>query len=719
MRLSTLELLAFGHFSGETLSFVNKVGAIDIVYGDNEAGKSTSRRGVSCFLFGIPVRTTDDFVHQKPTMRVGAKVVGPNGETLLLMRRKGAKSTLRDASDNVVDEEILQRMLGGLDRDLFEQMFALSRDALVSGGNDLLAGKGSLGEALFGASLGLAGINAILHTLEEEAATLFKRGGSVPALNASLREVEELRRTARELELRPTDFLGHQSALDSARTEREALDAELGRVKAALARLERDKQLLPLAVLRTELSGEIESLGSVVALSATARQERLDAIRDQERAESDIEIAQQRIDGLTFQLDLVRPNTALLARADEVRALHTEIGAHRKAALDLPGLRSQQRAALDKALSLLAQTHPERTLESVAELRLTVADRATITTLTEDFGRVDETTRNANHRLAETQAKLQRARKALKALPALDDVSSAVAALDSARRLGDIEAAVSEEETEYRAAEAQLRADLAALPLFQGAIEELEVLPVPVPTTVARFEDAYEQLTSRERDLVAAQTRLIGESAKCRERLQALELAGDVPSEPDLTSARARREQGWQFVRQTLETGLEVDASPFADEQLLPDAFEASVTAADDVADRLRREADRVAARAELQAALETCEHELGDVQTGIADLNAEREELDAEWLAVWGPTGVAPLPPAEMREWLELRKALVSESASQRDSRGELDGKIALVAQHCQALSRELARLGREADSSATLAELVALADGCLLYTF
>ncbi len=437
MRLSTLELLAFGHFSDQTLRFAAKSGALDIIYGDNEAGKSTSRRGVGSFFFGIPVRTTDDFVHQKPTLRVGAELITPGGKTLHLVRRKGAKATLRDSTDSAVDEDVLQRMLGGLDRDLFEQMFALSRDALVSGGNDLLAGKGSLGEALFGASLGLVGINEILHALEDEAAALFKPGGSNPALNVSLRGLEELRRTVRDLELRPADFLGHQSAFESARSQRETLDIELRRVQGDLSRLERNKQLLPLAVLRGELTAELDSMGTVVVLSSTAPQERLDALRDQERAESDIEIAQQRIDGLTFQLDLARPNTTLLARAGEISALHTEIGAHRKAARDLPGLRSQRQAALDKAASLLAQTHPERSLETVNELRLTVTARTTITALSDDFGRVDEAVRNADQRLAEIQGKLERARKAFAALPVLEDVSSAAAALAAARRLSD------------------------------------------------------------------------------------------------------------------------------------------------------------------------------------------------------------------------------------------------------------------------------------------
>jgi len=266
MRLATLDLLAFGHFTNKTLVFADKFGAIDVVYGNNEAGKSTSRRGVSGFFFGIPVRTTDDFVHQKPTLRIGATVVTATGEKVRLVRRKGSKDTLRDGADNVVDEESLARALSGLDRELFEQMFSLSRDGLISGGNDLLTGKGSLGEALFGASMGLAGINDLVHALEREAQELFKPGGSNPDLNKTLRELDEGRRRVRELELRPAEYLAHESALANALAERAKLDGELRRMQTDLARLERNKQLLPLAVLRTETQAALDDLGEVIAL---------------------------------------------------------------------------------------------------------------------------------------------------------------------------------------------------------------------------------------------------------------------------------------------------------------------------------------------------------------------------------------------------------------------------------------------------------------------
>ncbi|MHB8643634.1 MAG: AAA family ATPase [Gaiellaceae bacterium] len=711
MRLATLDLLAFGHFTNKTLVFADKSGAIDVVYGNNEAGKSTSRRGVSGFFFGIPVRTTDDFVHQKPTLRIGANVITSTGEKLQLVRRKGSKDTLRDGGDNVVDEEILARALSGLDRDLFEQMFSLSRDELVNGGNDLLAGKGSLGEALFGASMGLAGINDLVHALESEAADLFKPGGSVPALNKTLRDLEESRRKVRDSELRPAEYLAHESALSSALTERANLDGELRRMQTELARLERNKQLLPLAVLRSQITAAFEELGDVIVLSESARQERLDAQRDQGRAEAQIADLQGRIDSFKFQLTVVRPNEALIARGDEIRSLHTEIGAHRKAARDLPGLRTQHRSSRARAETFLAQTHPDRQLGDIADLRLTVADRTAIASLSDQFGRLDEAKQQATLRVEQAKGKLKRAEKSLAELPETQETAGAVAVLEAARRLGDIEAAITGEEATWRAADTQLHADLAALPLFDGSIDDLERLPVPVGATVTRFLEAYDDIDMGHRDLSAQQARLADELAGHQQSLDAFESAVAVPSEDDLASARAHREHGWELVRQTLENGdSAIDTATFTSEKPLADAYEESVVSADDVSDRLRRESSQVARYAELEASFARCHEQLETVRSDLATLITERERLDAEWNAVWGPTSMSPLPPAEMQAWLTSRRELVSETGGQRAARAELDAKSDLITQHSAALRREIEDLGGSANEKATLAELVVL---------
>jgi len=45
---------------------------LHLIYGPNEAGKTSALRAVSHLLFGFPVRTPDDFVHPYDQLRVGA-----------------------------------------------------------------------------------------------------------------------------------------------------------------------------------------------------------------------------------------------------------------------------------------------------------------------------------------------------------------------------------------------------------------------------------------------------------------------------------------------------------------------------------------------------------------------------------------------------------------------------------------------------------------------
>lgn len=73
MRLDRLDLTRYGHFTDRRLAFPAPApGEADlhVVYGPNEAGKSTLFSAWLDLLFGIPLRTRYDFRHPGPTMRV-------------------------------------------------------------------------------------------------------------------------------------------------------------------------------------------------------------------------------------------------------------------------------------------------------------------------------------------------------------------------------------------------------------------------------------------------------------------------------------------------------------------------------------------------------------------------------------------------------------------------------------------------------------------------
>ncbi|MEI7749063.1 MAG: AAA family ATPase, partial [Chlorobiaceae bacterium] len=70
MKINRLELKAFGHFTDEVLDFSSPIPGLHIVYGPNEAGKSSAMRALHAWFFGFPVRTGDNFLHQSPQLLV-------------------------------------------------------------------------------------------------------------------------------------------------------------------------------------------------------------------------------------------------------------------------------------------------------------------------------------------------------------------------------------------------------------------------------------------------------------------------------------------------------------------------------------------------------------------------------------------------------------------------------------------------------------------------
>jgi uncharacterized protein YhaN len=81
MRIVGLHLRAYGHFTDYSLDFGVNPG-LHLVYGDNEAGKSTTLRAVSSVLFGYPQHVIDGFKYDAKDMAIGADLIAQDGRTL-------------------------------------------------------------------------------------------------------------------------------------------------------------------------------------------------------------------------------------------------------------------------------------------------------------------------------------------------------------------------------------------------------------------------------------------------------------------------------------------------------------------------------------------------------------------------------------------------------------------------------------------------------------
>src|ERR1700754_2826772 len=98
MRLRRLDLARYGRFTDHMIDFREAAAGrpdLHIVYGPNEAGKSTAFAAFLDMLFGIEARSRYGFLHPYSTMRIGAALELEAG-THELVRIKRPQNSLLD-----------------------------------------------------------------------------------------------------------------------------------------------------------------------------------------------------------------------------------------------------------------------------------------------------------------------------------------------------------------------------------------------------------------------------------------------------------------------------------------------------------------------------------------------------------------------------------------------------------------------------------------------
>lgn len=638
MRIARLDLLAFGSFSASSLVFDRKPGAIELVYGPNEAGKSTTLRAISGLLFGIPERTRDAHHHVPGDLRIGAVLEAKGGERLEVVRRKGRKGTLRDRDDHPLDEALLSSMLGGATPELFESLFGLTHDGLRTSAEALLAGRGHVGESLFSAGVGGRGVHELRVRLSREADELFVARARERKVNKAIAEVKDARDRVRNAATSPAKYLEQQRAFEEASAQCTVLSDRRTALVAEQAQLRRVIQVLPNLRRRADLLSRLEASGPPVRLPSDAAEQRRRAAEDLAAAAREAGRAAELEANLERELsDLADPGSLLSIDDALVKGLVDRRGGYVRAEADRPKLEA-------KALTIEASV--AKSLERIgvsttaAALRVSIQSGARIRNLANRQERVEERVGAARRALAEARARREHLVLAL------------IAAVDESRR-------------------AAVRASL------DRAVE----LAAPTLETVDRFTQEQDALESelarirRERDRTRERRR------DAERRLDELRRMQDVPSEADLAASRRARDELFGRVRASVEEGfsLQVPGSSGIDAKRL-DEYESAVTAADRIADRLRREGEHVARRAGLEA----------EVAAGAEDecrLDAEERRRDeavlaweAAWISAWSSVGLRPKRPAEMRPWvrdflsiIESDRGVAALGAELADAEGDL----------------------------------------------
>lgn len=196
MRIEKLHIYGYGKLENVEMD----LSLLTVLYGENEAGKSTIRSFMKSILFGFPTRGQRRYEPKEGGKYGGAMTVQTEQYGRLKIERlpktAAGEVTVYFEDGKTGGEEILNDILSGMNESLFESVFSFDMHGLQ---NIHQLGEADIGNYLFSASA--VGSDALLQLdkkLEKEMDQRFKPSGRKPEINVSLQEMKKLEEKMKE-----------------------------------------------------------------------------------------------------------------------------------------------------------------------------------------------------------------------------------------------------------------------------------------------------------------------------------------------------------------------------------------------------------------------------------------------------------------------------------------------------------------------------------------
>jgi uncharacterized protein YhaN len=665
MRLRRLDLTRFGHFTNHSLDLgPARTGAPDfhIIYGPNEAGKTTLMEAYLRLIYGFPMRDGYGFKHPLNTLQVGG-VLEIDGRATELVRVKKNANSLLDSHGDPVPETALQACLGGIGQDDYRKLFCLDDATIEAGGDEITNSKGDIGKLLFSAAAGISDLSGVLDQVSARAEAFYKKSASKTAFAGLKRDLDAVLSDIKGLDISASLYHSLQTTLETAiaaeHSARAAKDAHARRltelaaliaahpIAATLRAAEAD--LAPIAHYPAALDIDPEALVQLmnarVVLDATLAHEA------QAMAEADAALADLPL------------SPEILAKAHDIQTLEASLGRMEGAEADLPTRISERAAALSDMRAKLAGTGlpagddptrfvlPDPVLARLdrALSALRAAETALATTKTEQ--------RRAETTLQTSAAELQAAQTAVTIPPAVTEVLTHF----GAAQVVEDNRAAQIRLTQARATAANRLRDLA-----RGGIS-FATLPA-APLTLRQADDLTTALARSDQQLASlhdALTTTQDKADRAAARLAVLS-SPDLVTDTIASAQRSTRDVLWATHRAAL-------TAPTAD------AF-AEALHRDDAATALRLAQSRdLAALTQARLAQTEALADHATARIRLDQASAAHTTLHATRSAALAAIGLPDLPAADLADWLR-------QHAAARDAEHDLHSAETLTAPARQA---------------------------------
>lgn len=645
MRFAELYLERYGHFEACRLPFQAGTPDFHMIYGANEAGKSTALAAISDLLFGFPLRSPYNFRFDYPLLRVGA-VLEEDGQRLACRRRKTRDHSLIDASEQPLDEGMLSALLHGLNRESFGAGFSLDQAGLRRGGEAMVQASDDLGQALFAAGSGLTGIASVKAALEREVDGIWgKHTSNRRTFTAAAKQLDASQQIIRKAQLKPKEWSDAQAAVEACGQTLRELQQKQAAVTAERTAAERLRRISAAMRSRSAVLAAIAGQGPVTVFSPAEDKAAEAALAALAQATEAHDAAARHRDGVVGRLNPLQadPITELGERIEDL--IETR-GAVTKALADLARLEIERQGMEERATVLRTELALHGDLPSSLEIRK-LRDIATrhaglITGL-----------RARDGELEDLRIRAQALRGELADAMLAEGLDGLRAAITLARGLGDdFDERCTEAQTSMQRAESDAQAALAALLPWQGNPDGLAVLCEIDDSEIQAASDAERTLTAILDTERAESRRLENEIALLDTQRTSLAQTGQAVSADEVRQAREARDGLWQVIDTHLRHG-----GPPSSSAGLGDRFASALQTADAVADRRYETAEASARLTGLDQNRMIQDLRRQQIEQSVQEAEKNIETKRSAWDARLQALALPPLSPLPLRSWYAQRR--------------------------------------------------------------
>jgi uncharacterized protein YhaN len=665
MRLARLDLTRYGKFTDHRVDFGAKAPGrpdLHIIYGPNEAGKSTALAAILDLLFGVETQSRYGFLHPYPTMRIGA-ALELDGGIREIARVKRAQNSLLDGAGQPISDGFLLRELGGIDRETYRTMFSLDDETLEAGGKSILASKGDLGQLLFSASAGLADLSQTLSDLQTEAEDFYRlraRSGKLIDLKSRL---ASLKASRDEIDTLASVYAQLIDGRDRASTQYDEAIGESRETRARIDAIQRQLNALPRLTALREIRRDLAPLADLPEAPAAWA----DELPQLQRAETELATRQDGvaadIDRLSREIAAIARDEAALAIADRVDRLTDSQARYVTADKDLPERRLQGKEANLEIAGILrrlerdSEADPRSLLlgaSAVGALRALIEKRSGVEAALET---TQSELSEAAQRLAEARAELAAAGGDSSAEQEAGPSAIALAVALAAARAGDHGARRRVAEKARPALLEALADRMAALKPWTGDFQELAAIAAPEPAELEAWSAALAETQKQIERHTAEVGRLTSEQRSLDAQAKAIGEAVGPADDRRGAAIRAARDEAWASHRRQFDAAS-------------ADSFEAALRQDDSATEARLRHASDVAKLQQIRQALAIVEADLAGARESLAARGAEqaalRQRIGAA-IAAMAPSLPGDLSVSQLKTWLDRRDKALEAAANLR----------------------------------------------------